>query len=205
MTEQIIMMGQEPPSQLIAITHQFNEYNLYLNGPIIDPNAYFEHYAVYKQASQNDVIRLWLNSEGGDIAICETYIQHIQECEAPVIGLVGVNVASACSAIALSCDEIEVNDMSTLLVHSFQYQAGGTENKVYNQANFNKKLNERWLRKHFEGFLTEEQMEDALKGVDILFDADEIVEAWDNLQDYRKSLLEDVESLQDEGEDISIE
>ena len=192
-------------SRLIVNTHQCNEYNLYFNGPIVNPDAYYEDYAVFKQATPDDIIRLWLNSEGGDIGITETYISHMRECQAPIVGVIGVSVASACSAIALECDEIQVTDLSTMLVHAISYGAGGTESAVYKKAIFNKKLNERWIKRHFEGFLTEEQMSEALKGEDVLLDADEIVEAWNNLQDYRSSLMEDIEPLQEEDEGISIE
>ena len=174
------------PSQVITNTVQYTEYNLYLHGKIGDADDFMEHFSVYKMANEGDIIRLYITSEGGSLATGMEYIRHMKECQAPIIGILGLEVASMASAIALECDEIEVDDMSTMLVHSFSYGAAGTEASVYNQASFNKKLNERWIRKHYSGFLDDDQFSDIFKGVDILLGADEIMERWGSLQEYRK-------------------
>lgn len=87
------------------------------------------------------------------------------------------------SAIALEADEIEVDEMSTMLIHSFQYGTQGSEHSVYNQAQFNNRLNERWVKAHFGEFLREEELDDVFKGVDILLDAEEIVERWNGMNE----------------------
>lgn len=174
------------PSQVITNTVQYTEYNLYLHGRIGDADDFMEHFSVFKMANEGDIIRLYITSEGGSLATGMEYIRHMKECQAPIIGVLGLEVASMASAIALECDEIEVDDMSTMLVHSFSYGAAGTEASVYNQASFNKKLNERWIRKHYSGFLDDDQFSDIFKGVDILLGADEIMERWGSLQEYRK-------------------
>lgn len=182
-------------SQVITNTTQGTEYNLYLHGPIGDPDDFMEHFAVYKTANEHDFIRLWLCSPGGSLATGMQYIRHMRECAAPIVAVIGMEVASMASAIALEADEIEVDDMSTLLIHSFSYGAYGTEFSVYNQAAFNKKLNERWVRNHYTSFLSEEQISDALKGIDILLTSEEILDCWKNLQVAR---MEEQEGLSEQ-------
>lgn len=175
----------QKPSQLIVRTIQFNEYNLYLHGEIGEPDSMMEHFSVYKTAGENDHINLYVNSVGGSLATGMEYIRHMRECPAKITAIIGVEAASMASAICLEADEIEVDELSTFLIHSFQYGATGSEYSVFNQAQFNKRLNERWIRSHYEDFLSESELEDVFKGVDILLDADEIVEYWNRREDNR--------------------
>lgn len=175
------------PSQVISKSYLNNEYYLYLHGEIGSPDNFLEHFALYRTATANDVIFLYVNSNGGSLATGMEYIRHMRECEAPIVCILGMEVASMASAIALEANDLIIDDMSTMLVHSFSYGAMGTEYSIYNQATFNKKLNERWIRTHYSNFLDETQLQDALKGVDILLDSDEIKDRWANLQEYRNS------------------
>lgn len=175
------------PSQLITNTMQYTEYNLYLHGEIGQPDDFMEHFSVFKTASDGDIVKLYITSGGGSLSTGMEFIRHMKECRAPIIGILGVEVASMASAIAMECDEIEVDEMTTMLIHSFSYGAIGTESSVYNQAAFNNKLNERWIRKHYSEFLDETQLSDIFKGVDILLDSDEIQERWDNFKDAREA------------------
>lgn len=175
------------PSQVISKSYVNNEYYLYLHGEIGSPDNFLEHFALYRTATAHDVIFLYVNSNGGSLATGMEYIRHMRECEAPIVCILGMEVASMASAIALEANDLIIDDMSTMLVHSFSYGAMGTEYSIYNQATFNKKLNERWIRTHYSNFLDESQLQDALKGVDILLDSDEIKERWSKLQEYRQS------------------
>lgn len=184
MSEQML---QYRPSQLITNTIQYTEYNLYLHGKIGEPDDFMEHFSVFKTANEGDVIRLYITSEGGSLASGQEYIRHMNECAAPIIGILGVEVASMASAIALNCDEIEVDEMSTMLVHSFSYGAFGSESAIYNQATFNNRLNERWVTNHYSNFLSPQQLQDVFKGVDVMLSAEEIMEGWQKLKEYRES------------------
>lgn len=179
-------MFMQKPSQLITNTMQYTEYNLYLHGKIGDPDDFMEHFSVFKMAGEGDVVRLYITSEGGSLSTGMEFIRHMKECRAPIIGILGVEVASMASAIAMECDDIEVDEMTTMLIHSFSYGAIGTESSVYNQAAFNNKLNERWIRRHYSNFLNESQLSDIFKGVDILLNSDEIIERWEHMQEMRE-------------------
>lgn len=172
---------KQSPSQVITNTIQFTEYNLYLHGEIGEPDDFMEHFAVYKMGNEGDIVRLYINSPGGSLSTGMEYIRHMRECDATIIAVLGVEVASMASAIALEADEIEVDEMSTMLIHSFQYGTQGSEYSVFNQAQFNKRLNERWVTSHFGKFLTEDELNDVFKGVDILLDAEEIVDRWNKM------------------------
>lgn len=173
-------------SQVISKSFVSNEYNLYLHNEIShDADEYLEHFAVYHQAGPDDLIRLWIQSPGGSVAVGNQYIQHMQRCPATIVAVIGMGTASEGTAICLAADDWEVDEMSTFLVHGFSYGTYGHEAQVYNTATFNKKLNERSLRNTYSGFLTEEEILEALKGVDLLFDGQELAERLAAFKQYR--------------------
>jgi len=200
-----LLIPTQQPSQIITKTFQNTEYNLYLSGEIShNPDDYMEHFAVYHNAGPQDLVKLWVQSPGGSVAVGSQYIKHMRQCEAPIVAVIGMDVASQATAICLEASGWEVDEMSTFLVHGFSYGAFGHESQVYNQATFNKKLNERWVRNTYTGFLTEQEILDALKGVDLLFDADELFERLQAFDEYR-TLQEqegcDCENCQGEAEE----
>ena len=189
------------PSQVITQTIQFTEYNLYLHGEIGGPDDFMEHFAVYKMANEGDIVRLYINSQGGSLATGMEYIRHMRECEAKIIAVLGVEVASMASAIALEADEIELDELSTLLIHSISYGTGGPESSVYSQALFNNKLNERWIRSTYKDFLEEDEFADVFKGVDIMLDADQIMEKWNKRERVRSGACDCEQCSCDSEED----
>ena len=178
----------QKPSQVISKSFVSSEYNLYLHNEIShDADDYLEHFAVYHQAGPEDLIRLWIQSPGGSVSVGHQYIQHMKRCPATIVAVIGMGTASEGTAICLAADDWEVDDMSTFLVHGFSYGTYGHEAQVYNTATFNKKLNERSLRNTYSGFLTEEEIGEALKGVDLLFDGEELVQRLALFKEYRAS------------------
>lgn len=165
-------------SKVLVNQRVINEYTLYLTDTIISADQYIDHFATFKEAGPDDVIFLHLNSQGGSVSVGQMYIRHMRECAAPIIGFVGMDCASQCAAIAMQCDDLIVDEMSTMLIHSFSYGAQKDAVGVYKQASFNMKLNETWLNSNFTGMLTEEEREDVLKGADVLLDSAQIEERW---------------------------
>lgn len=171
----------EKPSMCITNTTQFTEYSLYLTGEITAPEDYMEFYAVLKAANLGDVVRIYISSCGGQLGTATLIKNHIETCDAEVIGVLGTDVGSAASDIALSCDSIEVGPMSCMLIHNFSYATGFSHAvSIHNQAQFNKDLNERWVRGVYGDFLPPETLDKVLDGVDVMLNADQIVEYWNN-------------------------
>lgn len=197
-------------AQVMVKSHTSVEYHLYLNGRIRhDADHYLQHYAVYQNATPHDVVILHICSEGGSCATGTQYIDHMAMCEAPIKAVIGMECASMASAIALAADAWQISEMSTMLVHGFSYGAQGHEAAVYNQAKFNNRLNERWMRTNYTGFLTEEEIVDCLKGVDLLLDSDELAERFERLAEIRNAQfsqpVENVEDFVDEVEEEVVE
>ena len=175
----------EQPNKVLMNTMQFSEYTLYITGPITSPEAYMDHFAALKAAQEGDIVVVHLSTPGGDLSTATMLIDHIRDCPARVIGVVGMECASAGSALMMAMDEIRVSELSTALIHSFSYSVGGNAGSVHNHADFNNRLNERWIRATYGDFLPEAKILRVLDGIDILLDADQIVEYWNNMQRIR--------------------
>lgn len=174
-----------------------NKYTLVLNDRIESIDQYLEHIYIFKTAGPEDLIVLNVSSPGGSCSVSEVYIDELVQSQATVIAKVGLGVASCASAICLSCDDLILTDMSTLLIHSFSSGSHGTAGEMFTEAAFNKKLNEKWVTKHFGEFLTESEYEDVMKGLDLVFDADQIHERWQNILEMRRGeIVESVDESQ---------
>lgn len=181
-----------------------NRYTLYLNEQISNIDQFADHIAVFQNALPDDVIFLHCSSNGGSTAVGEDYIFQMHNCRAPIIGVVGMGVASMASAIMLECTDLVITDMSTMLVHSFGYGNQTHAPGMFSCADFNNKLNIKWLDKYFGLFLTPEEREDCLKGVDLQFDADQIRERWEAIMELRENEYSTNELQEEAGETFNL-
>lgn len=177
--------GFSKQAPLFVTQNVTNRYTLYLNDQIESIEQFEDHIAVFQSATEDDIIFLHCSSNGGSTAVGEDYIFQMHNCAAPIIGVVGMGVASMASAIMLECTDLIVTDMSTMLVHSFGYGNQNHAPGMFSCADFNNKLNIKWLDKYFANFLTPEERSDVLKGVDLQFDAEQIAERWDLIMEMR--------------------
>lgn len=167
------------PAAVLVEQEVINKYSLYISDEIVSSAQFLEHYHVMKTAQPPDVILLYINSPGGDVGVGQEYIRHMRECSCPIIGFIGMNYASQAAAIAVSCDDIVTDEMSTMLIHQFSYCVRNTAGAVYDYADFNKKLNKVWLDTYFDDILNEQEKVDVLKNNDILLNSEQIQERWE--------------------------
>ena len=154
-------------SQLITRSVESTEYSLYIHGSIGSANNFMEHFAVLKQAGPNDVINLYLNTPGGNLATAVELIDHINECQAQIVCTIGMDCASAGVPIALACDAWKVGAFSTMMVHSFSYGVFGHATGVENHSTFNSSLNAMFVQQTYKDFLTKKEIKNVIKGVDL--------------------------------------
>lgn len=164
-----------------------NEYTLYLDGEIRDLTKYIEHFSVFKNATPNDIVLLHINSMGGSVSIGQVYIKHMRECQCPIIGFIGVDCASQAAAIAMICDDLVFDEMSTVMIHQFSYGEHSNANDVFRKAEFNKKLNERWVNTYFSEILSEDEYERVMSGQDVMLDSETLEERWMVIRENRRS------------------
>jgi ATP-dependent protease ClpP protease subunit len=167
--------------------------------PITDYIESFEQFddlvETLLNANAGDVVRLYISSGGGRLDVSDLIVARIQEAqsrEVTVIGELGQTVASAATFIALACNDIFPSNNTNWTIHTWSSGIGwGFAQNHLNDALFNKKQSDRFMLETYSGFLTEQELASVIEFPrDLNFDADEVVERWDNMQQYRQEKFE---------------
>lgn len=157
---------------------------------------------------EGDTVRLYISSGGGRLDVADMIVARI--CEAQqrgvnVVAELGQTVASAATFLALSCDEIYPSPNLQWLIHPWSNSVGwGFAQNTFNASLFNKRQSDRFMRETYGGFLTEEELESIIEFPrDLEFDAEQVMERWDNLQVYRQAefekMLAEIQAAQEEA------
>lgn len=178
--------------QVLSKTYSSTVIEIYLDSEIGSPEKYRETYHALSNASPQDLVMIHINTIGGRLDAGIQLINHIKNCQARVVGVLHMECASMGSAIFLACDDWELNEFSTMMVHSCSYGAAGKQSDIRSRVDFTTAFNERYIRKNYAGFLTEDEINRALKGDDIYFDYEQIAEKLEAFREYREKLEEEV-------------
>ena len=185
----------KPKSKIITRSVSHKEYYYPFEGEITDFESYRDLVEILLTANAGDVVRIFINSNGGRIDVADMIVSRISEAqqrEVQVIAELGFTVASAATYIALSCDDIIVSPNCQFLVHCWTQWGGyGQTTYLVKDIEFSHKQSVRFMKDTYQGFLTEDEVEDLLAHPrDLSFDAEEVVERWDNMMQYRQEQLQ---------------
>lgn len=153
--------------------HKSGTYHIYLFGAIETPNQFIGAIEVMRMATENDTIVIHLQSCGGSLDATDTLIQAMRECEAPVVVRASGGCHSAGSLILLEADHFTLSENFSSLIHNGSTGSIAKFSDYKSETQFTVKWMERTFRTAYEGFLTEQEIEDVLKGVDLWLDGNE--------------------------------
>lgn len=180
--------------QRIMVRHNTtSDYVIRLARPITEADDFADEFQILAGAGQNDTVKLLIVSPGGSLDTCTLITKAMYECEAHITGWIGPTCASAGSAVALACDDWEVDEMSCLMIHTASFGDGGKAPEV--EASVASKLRQirRWVTNTYAGFLTEEEIENVIGGRDYWFDVDnglvERLTAYGEYRDAKRAAL----------------
>lgn len=204
MTEQIFPLLPEQQCQVLqeTYTHTQTVYDILLDEPIEEPKYYRDAFHVLRTASEMDMVRIIINSPGGLLSSAIAFRNAIAEANCPVIAVIEGECHSAASMIACSCDDMEVKDYASSLVHSASYGSMGTSSNIQAHVDFTTKQTQKFIREVYATYLSEQEIDEVLKNREIWMDADEMRERWVNVQEMRKLEWEAEHGEPDEEEII---
>lgn len=194
----------------IMVRHNTSsDYVIRLARAITEPDDFADEFQILAGAGPRDVVKMLLLTPGGSVDTCLMITKAMAECEAKTIGWIGPTCASAGSAIALACDEWEVDDMSSLMIHTGSYSSiYGKAKDVRAYTLHTDKMIEKFIRLTYTGFLTESEIEEVLEGKELYFDVDNgLVERLTAFAEYRDdqrrahNVKDDEENVLDEEEE----
>lgn len=154
----------------LARLHEF-----YLSGNIESADNYVDWFDVIRHAGQNDVVKLYINSYGGDLFTAIQFMRALGECE----GTVAISVEGACMSAAtmifLTADMFEVSAHSMFMFHNYSGGTFGKGGEMLDQLQHERAWSEKLLREVYSDFLTEKEIGSMLDNKDLWMDGDEVV------------------------------
>jgi len=180
----------EKPSRILVKEHVSNEYNVRIARYISEPDDFDDEFALMYGAGPQDSIKFMITSGGGSLDTCNLLTKAIRETAAHTIGYIGSTCASAATAIALSCEEWEVDSQSSFMIHTASLGVFGKAPEIEVELAHRLKLVRRFVEDTYTGFLTQDEIEEVLRGQDKWFEGEELVARLTAYAEYRDAVRE---------------
>lgn len=162
-----------------------------LNNQVMGPDHYFELVEEMESLTENDIVDLKVNSPGGQIDGLIYLINAIRDCEAPVIGTLSGEAASAATVILLSCDGLRIKPYSTMMIHSASFGGHNHQSNMVSQSIFVDKQARKILTDAYKDFVTPAELESVFSGLELRLDYDQITERLERRDEIRKQRYEE--------------
>lgn len=161
-------------------------YHCYISSDIDSPNNYDELCYLLETATERNTIWIHLNTNGGYIDSAFKIIASIKRSKAKVKARLTGTVASAGTIIALSCEDLIVEDFTSFMVHNYSGGTQGKGHEIVDYINFSDRSLRTTFKAIYEGFLTDKELDEILKGKDLWLDAAETRQRWAAMKKARK-------------------
>ena len=200
--EMLPMFPLDKPSRLQVKETVFNTYDYKLFGEITEVDDYFDLIDALNYASPDDEFIIRIHSGGGLLGTADVIINAIQNTQARVHGHIESLCGSAATIIFLNCHSYSISPRSEFFVHTASSATIGKEHENYASIMFDRKRVHKMVRDAYEGLLTDQEIDNVLKGQDYYFDAEELGERLENFTEFQQKKFEaELEALQKESED----
>lgn len=146
----------------------------YLCGEIKPAEEYVEWFQILRSASENDIIYIRINSEGGDLFSALQIVRAMQESNATIVCSVEGICMSAATLIFLSGDRFELSDHTMFMFHNYSSGTIGKGGEMYDQITHFRSWSEKLFNSFYKDFLTDAEIKSMLDNKDIWLDAEEV-------------------------------
>jgi len=150
-------------------------YTFYLSGEIEDSKKYVEWFDIIRSASERDIIRIHINSQGGDLFTAIQFMRVMAESDAMIIASVEGACMSAATMIFLSADSFEISEHSVFMFHNYSSMIAGKGGELYDNITHERKWSEKIMRQVYKNFLTNDEIKAILENKDIWMDCEEVI------------------------------
>ena len=166
----------EKPSRIFVRQTIHNEYTVRLSREITEADDFDDEFNVLSAAGRDDTIKFLIVSPGGRLDTCNLLTRAIRETEALTVASIGSECSSAATAIALACDEWEIDDNSSFMIHTASFGVVGKAPELEVEVAHRLRKIRRWVESTYAGFLSPEEIENVIGGKDYWFDGEELAE-----------------------------
>lgn len=152
-----------------------NVHEFYLSGTIESSDEYIQWFDTIRHAGQNDAIKFYINSYGGDVFTAIQFMRVLNETNASVIMSVEGACMSAATMIFLCGENFEVSEHSMFMFHNYSGGTMGKGGEMLDQLQHERMWSENLLRDVYGDFLTEKEIVSILDNKDIWMDGGEVI------------------------------
>jgi len=149
-------------------------YTLYLVGEITSPEEYVDWYETIRNATENDVIKIHINSPGGNLFTAIQLMRVMAESQANILTSVEGACMSAATMVFLSGDGFEISEHSMFMFHNYSGGTGGKGGEMYDNIMYERKWSDKFMRSIYDGFLTDIEIKSMLENKDIWMEPEEV-------------------------------
>ena len=153
-----------------------NVHEFYLSGEIESPEEYIQWFDTIRHSAETDVIKIYINSPGGNVFTAIQFMRVLKETEAKIVMSVEGECASAATMIFLCGNSFEVSEHSMFMFHNYSSGILGKGGELYDQIQHERKWSESLLRDIYKDFLTEKEVNAILDNKDIWMSGDDVIE-----------------------------
>lgn len=180
-----------------------NIHEFYLCGNIESADEYIEWFDVIRHSGPTDVIRLFINSYGGDLFTAIQFMRVLSETEATVIVSVEGACMSAATMIFLCADQFEVSEHTMFMFHNYSGGVIGKGGEMLDQLQHERVWSEKLLRDIYKDFLNEEEIKSMLNNKDLWMDGEEVIK---RLEVKKAKIDAEEAAAEDDGiEEVTVE
>lgn len=168
----------KPPinqNQRVITKQAVNIHEFYLSGDIESPEEYIEWFDTIRSAGENDIVRIYINSSGGDLFTAIQFMRVLSETEGNVIVSVEGACFSAATLIFLCGQQFEVSEHSMFMFHNYSSGVIGKGGEMFDRLKHEREWSEKLFRGVYGDFLTEKEITAMLDNKDIWMDGEEVL------------------------------
>jgi ATP-dependent protease ClpP protease subunit len=152
-----------------------NIHEFYLSGDIESSEDYIDWFDTIRSAGENDVLKFYINSSGGDLFTAIQFMRVLSDTAATIVVSVEGACMSAATLIFLHGHQFEVSPHSMFMFHNYSSGVVGKGGEMYDRLSHEKDWSEKLLREVYSDFLTEKEITSILDNKDIWMDGDECI------------------------------
>jgi len=167
-------------------------YEFYLSGLITGPEDYIEWFNTIRNAGDQDVVKIYINSSGGDLNTALQFMRVLSESPATVVCSVEGSCMSAATMIFLCADVFEVTPHSLFMFHNYSGGIFGKGGEIYDQAVFEREWSKQFLQYIYKDFLTSKEIDSLLENKDLWLHSEEVSNRVEALCEARTKEQKDV-------------
>ena len=168
-------------------------HEFYITGTIESADEYTEWFHTIRNANATDVVKLHINSPGGDLWTAIQFVHVLAETEATIQIVVEGACMSAATLLFLMGHEFEVSPHAMFMIHNYSGGSLGKGGEMYDNIVHERKWSENLLHDAYDGFLTQDEIKSILDNKDLWMGTNEVLERLEKRQAY----LENLQSLKE--------